>query len=262
MAVFRKELKMGSRGLCIWTLGIGFMLIICILLYPEMKSEMEQMNDMFANMGSFTQAFGMDKLNFGTLKGYYGVECGNMMGLMGGLYAAYLGITILSKEEREHTAEFLLVHPVDRSSVVVQKLAVVVTQVVVLNLVIFGGSALSVKLIGEELPMKEWVLLHVAYLLLQLEISMICFGVSAFLKRGSIAVGLGIAAIFYFMNLLRNISEDAKILKYITPYAYADAAGVLEEMSIDTTLLLLGVAYATVMVSVGFWKYVKKDIAV
>ena len=193
MAILSKELKKGSKSLCIWTLGIGFMLFVCIFLYPEMKTEMEEMNNLFANMGSFTQAFGMDQLNFGTLIGYYGVECGNMMGLMGGLYAAYLGVGMLSKEEKEHTAEFLLAHPVNRCSVVAQKLAAVVIQIVVMNLVIFGGSILSVKLIGEELPLKEWVLLHTAYLLLQLEISLICFGVSAFLKRGSIAVGLGIA---------------------------------------------------------------------
>lgn len=262
MAILSKELKKGSKSLCIWTLGIGFMLFVCIFLYPEMKTEMEGMNDMFANMGSFTQAFGMDQLNFGTLTGYYGVECGNMMGLMGGLYAAYLGVTMLSKEEKDHTAELLLAHPISRSSVVAQKLAAVVIQIITMNVVIFAGSILSVKLIGEELPMKEWVLLHMAYLLLQIEISLICFGVSAFVKRGSIAVGLGIAAIFYFMNLLRNISEDVEFLKFVTPYAYADAARVLEDMSLDMTLLLLGMLYAISMVVLGFGKYMRKDIAV
>ena len=64
------------------------------------------------------------------------------------------------------------------------------------------------------------------------------------------------------MNLLCNISEDAKFLKYITPYAYADAADILEELSLDTTFLLLGVGYAIAMVMVGFWKYMRKDIAV
>ena len=136
MAILSKELKKGSKSLCIWTLGIGFMLFVCIFLYPEMKTEMEEMNNLFANMGSFTQAFGMDQLNFGTLIGYYGVECGNMMGLMGGLYAAYLGVTMLSKEEKDHTAELLLAHPISRSSVVAQKLAAVVIQIITMNVVV------------------------------------------------------------------------------------------------------------------------------
>lgn len=261
MAVLQKELKKGSKGFLVWTLGIGFMLIVCIFLYPEMKTEMDGMNEMFSNMGAFTQAFGMDQLNFGTLVGFYGIECGNMMGLGGGLFAAYLGISMLSKEEKEHTAEFLLSHPVSRASVVAQKLLAVMIQIVVLNLVIFAGSVVAVKVIGEELPMKEWVLLHAAYLFLQIEIALICFGISAFLKRGSIGIGLGLAALFYFMNLIRNISEDAEFLKYITPYAYADSADIVAEMSLDKTLILLGMGYMVVMVILGFLKYTRKDIA-
>lgn len=260
MAILQKELQKGRKRLLMWTFGMGFMLLICIFIYPEMKMEMETMNDMFANMGTFTQAFGMDQLNFGTLIGYYGIECGNMMGMMGGLFAAYLGVTILSKEEKEGTADFLLTHPIRRSSVVFQKMLAVLIQIIAMNTIIYVCSLLSVLIIGEELPLKEWTLLHVAYLLLQVEISMICFGLSAFVKRGSIGIGLGLAGVLYFMNLIRNIVSEVEFLKYITPYAYADSAGLLADMKIDTTLLLLGMTYMVISVGLGFVKYRKKDI--
>lgn len=261
MAVLQKELKKGSKGFLVWSLGICFVLVICIFIYPEMKTEMEGMNNIFANMGSFTKAFGLEELNFGTLVGYYGVECGNMLGMGGGLFAAYIGVSVLSKEEKDHTAEFLLTHPISRASVVIQKLMAVIIQIVVMNLAIFVCSVLTVEVIGEELPTKEWVLIHMAYFLLQIEIAVICFGISAFLKRGSIGVGLGLAAMFYFMNLICNISEEAEFLKYITPYAYADSADIVAEMSLDKTLILLGMGYMVVMAVIGFVKYTKKDIA-
>ena len=135
MTVYIKELKQSFKSLCIWTASIGFMLLVCILLFPQMKSEMDSVSSIFANMGGFTAAFGMDKLSFGEIMGFYGVECGNVLGIGGGFFAALTGISALAKEEKEHTAEFLLTHPVSRFSVVTQKLLSILTQIFILNLV-------------------------------------------------------------------------------------------------------------------------------
>ena len=227
MTILKKELKKSVKGFAVWTGAIAFMMLICIFLYPQMKDQMEGMNQLFANMGSFTAAFGMDRLNFGTLTGFYGVECGNMLGLGGGFFAAYVGITMLSKEEKEHTAEFLLTHPVRRCSVVTQKFLSVVAEITALNVIIFACSVPAIMAIGEEVPAKELLLIHGAYLALQLEIGIICFGISAFLHRGSIGIGLGLAAVLYFMNIIVNISDKAEFLKYITPFAYAEPASII-----------------------------------
>lgn len=212
-------------------------------------------------MGGFTQAFGMDRLNFGTLIGFYGVECGNILGIGGGFFAAYLGVTMLSKEEKEHTAEFLLTHPVSRFSIVLQKLCSVAVQIVAMNVAIVMLSGISIIAIGEKIPMKEFCLIHTAYLLLQLEIGGICFGLSAFLRRGSIGIGLGTAAMLYFANLICNISDLAEFLKYITPFAYSEPADIVSDGSLNGLLLLLGFVYATAAIVIGFIKYVRKDIA-
>ena len=98
----------------IWTVVISFMIGVCVFIYPEMKGEMESISDVFADMGSFSAAFGMDQINFGTLRGYYAIECGNVLGLGGAVFAAICGAGILAKEEKEHTAEFLMTHPVNR----------------------------------------------------------------------------------------------------------------------------------------------------
>ena len=36
---------------------------MCVLMYPDMKSQMSDVSEMFSSMGNFTQAFGMDQLN-------------------------------------------------------------------------------------------------------------------------------------------------------------------------------------------------------
>ena len=261
MTIYIKELRQALKSLCIWTASIAFMMLVCIMLFPEMKDEMDSVSDVFANMGGFTAAFGMDKLSFGELMGFYGIECGNVIGIGGGFFAALAGISALAKEEKERTAEFLLTHPVSRCSVITGKLLSVLTQVIMLNLAVVGVSLISAAAVGEEFELKEFILLHIAYLIMQVEISCICFGISAFIKRGSIGIGLGLALALYFMNLVCNISEQAEFLRYITPYAYAEASSIISEGKLDVGLIAVGAVIAVAGVSAGYIKYLKKDIA-
>lgn len=260
MTLMRHELRQSRVSLAVWTGAIGFLMLICILLFPEMKGEMGGIGDMFASMGSFTAAFGMDRLNFGTLTGFYAVECGNILGLGGAFFAALCGVTVLAKEEKEHTAEFLLTHPVSRVRVVTEKLLAVLVQLLVLNGLILLLSLAAVAAVGEDIPWKELGLLHLAYFLLQLETAAVCFGLSAFLCRGAQGIGLGIAALLYFLNLIANLSEKADFLKYISPFGYAEGADIVTNGSLDGTLLLLGALYAVLGVAAAYWYYGRKDI--
>ncbi len=261
MTLMKHELKQGRKSLMIWTAAIGFLLAVCVFMFPEMKGKMDGVSDMFASMGSFTEAFGMDRINFGSLMGFYAVECGNILGLGGAFFAALCGVSILAKEEKEHTAEFLLTHPVSRVHIVAQKLLAVMIQIIVMNVLVCVLSIASIALIGETISWKELLLLHLAFLFLQIEIAGICFGISAFLRRGGLGIGLGIAAVMYFLNLIANISDSAKFLKYITPFGYTEGADIVSNASLDTGLVLLGMLYCVIGVVVAFMKYCKKDIA-
>lgn len=142
----------------------------------------------------------MDRLNFGTLIGFYAVECGNVLGLGGAFYAALCAISILSKEEKDRTVEFLFTHPVSRKKIVTEKLVAIWIQITVMNVIIFVLSVTSIGMIGGEIPWIEISLLHLAYYLLQIELAGICFGISAFLRKGSAGIGLGIATMMYFLT--------------------------------------------------------------
>ena len=69
MTLVKHELKQGKTSFLVWTVSIGFLLAVCVFLFPEMKGQMDGISETFASMGSFTAAFGMDRLNFGTLIG-------------------------------------------------------------------------------------------------------------------------------------------------------------------------------------------------
>lgn len=260
MTIVKHELKQGKTSFLIWTAAIGFLLMVCVFLFPEMKGQMESISDTFASMGSFTAAFGMDRLNFGTLIGFYAIECGNILGLGGAFYAVLCAVGILAKEEKDKTAEFLLVHPVSRIRIITEKLIAVFIQITALNLIIYAVSVGSMTMIGEEIPWKEVNLLHLAYYLLQIELSGICFGISSFLRKGSMGVGLGIATMMYFLNLIANITESAEFLKYITPFGYCEGADIVSNGKLDGTMVTIGIVMGIIGITVAYLHYTRKDI--
>lgn len=260
MTLVKHELRQGKAAFLIWTASIGFLLVICIFLFPEMKEQMADVNDIFASMGSFTEAFGMDRLSFGTLIGFYSVECGNILGLGGAFYASLCAAGILSKEEKDRTAEFLLAHPVSRKKIITEKLIAILLQITAVNLIIYALSVGSIAAIGEEIPWKEISLMHLAYYLLQLELAGICFGISAFLRKGSAGVGLGIAAMMYFLNLIANITDTADFLKYVTPFGYCEGADIVSNGSLDGTMVSIGAILGICGILIAYLKYTKKDI--
>lgn len=260
MTLVKHELRQGKISFLIWMAAIGFLLATCVFLFPEMKGQMEGVNDIFASMGSFTEAFGMDRLNFGTLVGFYSVECGNILGLGGAFYASLCAVGMLSKEEKDKTAEFLLTHPVSRGRVITEKLAAVLIQITAMNLIIYALAIGSIAAVGETIPWKEISLMHLAYYLLQIELAGICFGISAFLRKGSAGVGLGIAAMMYFLNLIANITETAEFLKYITPFGYCEGADIVSNGGLDGAMVAVGMIIGIGGIVIAYLKYMKKDI--
>ena len=133
-------------------------------------------------------------------------------------------------------------------------------QIVILNVIVFAVVVAGMAAIGENIPWEEMFLLHLAYLLLQIELAGICFGVSAFLRRGSVGVGLGVAVTMYFLNLISNITESAEFLKYITPFSYANGTEIVTEVTLDGKLIVFGMVYAIVGIVAAYIQYTKKDL--
>lgn len=261
MIMIRHELRQNRVSFWAWTLSIGFLIAVCIVIFPEMKGQMDGIGEIFASLGSFSEAFGMDKISFGTFLGFYSVECGNILGIGGAFFAALCGISALAKEEKQHTAEFLFTHPVGRTRVITQKLLAILIQILAMNLLVFALAVGAVALTGEPIPLREMALLHMANLLLQIEVAGICFGVSAFLRRGELSIGMGIAILLYFLGIVANLSEGAAFLRVITPFGYTEGADILANGSLDGGLILCGMAYTVVGILTAYRKYTGKDLS-
>lgn len=261
MTIFKHELRRGRVPLIIWSAAVSLMMALCICIYPDMAQQMEDVSAIFSQMGSLSSAFGMDKLNYGEFIGFFGIECGNILGLGGALFAALMGTGALAKEEGGHTAEFLLTHPISRVRVVAEKLGALAVQLVLFNMVVIAVTALSVAAIGEDAPFKTFALLFLAHFLLQLEVAAITFGISALLSRNNPGVGLGLAAVFYFLNLAANLAGSVEFLKFLTPFSYTESADIISAGALPGEYLAVGGAFTLLGVAAAFVVYSRKDIS-
>ena len=260
MTVLIHELKRSRLSWIIWSAAISFMLGVCVIIYPEMSSQMGDIGAMFSDMGAFSEAFGMDQLNFGEFTDYFGIECGNSLGLGGALFAAITGISVLVKEEKDHTAELLLTHPISRAQIVTEKLLSVLAQLLILNLSVIAVSAVSVLIIGEKTDVGKLALLFLANFLLQLEIAAITFCLSAVLRRGGLGIGLGLSLALYFLNILANLSEKTEFLKYLTPFGYTDGSYIIKNGTIEFRYLIPGMVISAICIVMTYKHYAAKDI--
>ena len=261
VTIYKREMKTDVKCLPIWFICVGGMGFACILLFSSMQESMEGMAESFASMGAFSDAFGMSQLSIATLIGFYATEIGTIHGLGGAMFAAVISTNMLSKEEDGHTGEFLFSLPIARGKAVIAKWCSVASHIFLFNLFCVGIYLLGFILLGEEVPMKEFILYHTMQLLMQLQIAAICYAVSAFMKKNKLGLGLGIVLLLYAYDLMARVIPDLSDSKILSPFSYANAADILSTGEISATATVLGVVILIISLCLAYIVYDKRDLA-
>ncbi len=260
ITIFCHEMKRNFKTLLIWSLSVGFIGMVCILLYSSMEADMQEMAEGFSNMGAFSEAFGMTTLSIGTLAGFFATEIGTVQGLGGGLFAAGLGIGLLSKEEDGHTGEFLYTLPLSRTTVVIGKLMAMLGNLVLFNLICLLCYQIGFAILGESVDTGKFLMFMGLQLLMYVEIGAICFAISAFQNRSKIGIGMGVALLLYAFDLMGRVVPDLGDLLFVGPYSYANASDIFAGRELETTGILLGVCVVVIACAAAFVHYNRKDL--
>ncbi|MBZ9609673.1 ABC transporter permease [Clostridium estertheticum] len=134
MNVFIVEMRAHRKGLIIWAFGILFMVVAGMGKYVALSVSGQSMNDLFDQMPkSMQKIFGIGSFDLSKASGYYGMLF-LYLALMATIHAAMLGADIISKEERDKTAEFLLSKPISRNKIITSKLLAAFVNVLILLL--------------------------------------------------------------------------------------------------------------------------------
>lgn len=261
MIMLKHELTMNIKSLLTWILCVGICCCGCILLFDSVAESMGKMAESFAGMGSFSAAFGMDKISIATLEGFYAAEVSIIFSLGGAMFAAMTGAMLLSKEEEGHTAEFLHTLPLGRGRIFIWKYMALLVLILMFNFCCTCFDVAGFLGIGAEVVWKKYFLYHMASLLMQIEIGSICFLISACSKRKQIGLGLGIAVFFYLMDIMCRIIPDIKGLKYLTPFYYANAADLFSGRDVEYVQAAIGLGISVVAIAAAGIVYSQRDLS-
>lgn len=262
MTVITHEWKLNYKTLIIWLVAIAALGGGCMFLYPLMGDSMTGMDEIFSSMGAFTQAFGLDKLSMATANGFFATEVGTIYALGGGMFAALLGIGLLSKEEGGHTSEFLYTLPLGRLSIFFQKYIAMISMLIIFGLVNYGVFIGSFLGIGEPIPWKILSIYMLLQFLLQLELSTICYLISSLNKRIQVGLGIGLALVFYLLDIFSRITDEISGLKYITPFYYSNASSIFTNNGhVDMCLVGISLGITVICITVSAILFNKKDLS-
>ncbi|WP_277934353.1 ABC transporter permease subunit [Parablautia intestinalis] len=259
MTLFLQELKMNKRQLLAWTICIGVCCFGCILLFQGLEETMGEMQDVYAQMGAFAAAFGMNRMDAGTMEGFYATEISLIFAVGGAMFAAMLGICMLAKEEEGRTADFLNTLPLGRNYILAWKYAAMAVLIFLFNSACLCWELLGFIKTGHMVPLKELLLFHGAQLLMQLEIGSLCFLASVFCRKKQVGAALGFAILLYGMDLMCRIVPDIERLKYVTPYYFSNAADIFINGSVDGKMAGISAAVTVVCTVAAIVFYKRKD---
>jgi len=265
MVIFKREMNRNLKGLIIWTLVISGIAILNLMMFPDVAKQQAAIDQLIKQLPqALIKAFGMDKLSMADPLGYYATKGYIMIILFGSIYAVMLAGNMLSKEHNEKTIEFLLSNPVKRSGVVTQKLLAIFTNLLIFNLLVTAANYIGFKMAGAEFDMGVFLLLSLAPFLLHLVFASISFFLSSRIKksRSIVSISLGLVFVMYFLDIVSGISDKFENLKYITPYEYVDAVGIVINKGINTSYLGIMAGVIIICNLAAYLIYQRRDIAV
>lgn len=264
MNVYIREMKAHRKSLIIWCIGMIALIGSGMGKFAGFSSSGQSMNQLMAQMPKSLQAFlGVGSLDMSTASGFYGVLFLYIV-LLATIHATMIGATIISKEERDKTVEFLFVKPLPRKKIIGIKLLAALSQVGILSTITWSASLIIVgRYSSGETINSDIGFTMIGMLILQVLFLVIGTAIAASTKKPGKAATLatGVLLVTFILSFAIDLSEKIEDLKYLTPFKYFEAKtvmdGGLELIFIGISLALIGVLAVSTFVF-----YDKRDLKI
>jgi len=264
MNIYKHEFKMSFRSVIIWSMALIVLMFIMMSLFSGMAADAELMNEMMAEFpDELLAAFGMTGLDMSTVLGFYSfifLFCQICLAIQASNY----GFSLVSIEEREKTADFLLAKPIGRARILTSKLLSAGTGLAITNIVVWITTLVTINLFrdGRAYDTTALLLLLLSIAIFQLFFLSVGMLISLLVKRVRNVTPFSMALVFgmYLLNAFGNmLGEDT--LEIITPFKHFDANYIINNSAYDLPLVLLSVMIIIVSIVGSYLLYGRRNIA-
>jgi ABC-2 type transport system permease protein len=261
--IFQHEFGMHLRSVITWSVAVAALIFVFVSLFSSFAQDAELLNEMMSNFPEeLLTAFGMNGVDLSTVLGYFSFAF-LFAQICLAIQAANYGFSLVSVEEREWTADFLLTKPVGRPQILTSKLLAALSGLAITDVVVWISSLGFINLFKGERTYETTplLLLLLSIVLFQLFFLFVGLAVSLLVKRirsvtpYSMALGFGMYVLSVFGDML---GESA--LEKITPFKHFDPTYIIQHGAYDVPLVLISVSVILISLVGSYVLYTRRDI--
>lgn len=262
MNILVHELRAYRKSTIVWTISLIAIAALFMSFFPSFTKDTEEFRKLLEGYpAALREAFGINLDTFFSILGFYCYGL-SFVTLCGAIQAMNLGTSIVSKEVREKTADFLFTKPVTRTAVLTNKLLAVLISIVITNIFyIAAATLLACQVAAEDFDVGIFVLLSLTVLLTQLIFLGIGIIVSVIFQKikSVLTVSLATVFAFYFLGMFSSTSGD-EVKRYLSPFKYFDTAYIMEQSKYEASFLITGAGFIIIAIGISYFIFAKKDI--
>lgn len=262
LTLARRELRRTRKGLVAWLVPAATLTALTVSVQPQMAQQGSVFEQKMKLMPpELLVAFGMRDANLTDPVSYLATNFTFIL-IIGAVFAALLGATLLTHEEAYGTGDMLWSLPMKRRVAVLAKVAVGILLIVVWEVAVAAVALATFKGAGVTLsdPGRVGLLfaggafVHLAVLGIALVAT-----VRTRRPRAAATTGLGVALGLYGAGVGAALAEKLAALKWLSPFRYAEPSAIARTGALpDEAWLLPVVLIATVVVAIVV--YERKDL--
>ena len=264
--IFFKEFKNNIRGTVITSLVVVLYTAFSLLIYSSMQENISKIKEFYYIMPeSFQVAFNFHINQWNNVLGFYVTYFVYFVPIITGCYSIILGTKLLSKEEQNKTAEFLLSRPLSRNQIISSKLFTFFIHILGINLLAFITSLFGSGLISDwEFNLKSLIILHTYGFLICLFFGILGFFITVVMKRAKAITGIGIGIVLgtYFYDAMIRVFGKVQFLLYLTPFKYVNLEAHSPNYGFDAWRLIYFIGIVGFLIMLSYVFYRSKDILV
>lgn len=262
MNMFLHEMKASGKSTFIWALSLGLLGAFMLSMFPTISDNAVEMKQILeAYPEAVRKALGISLESFTNLLGYYPFIFSYIL-LFGAIQAMHLGVSIVAKEERGKTADFLLAKPVSRQQIITFKLLAAVFSILITNGVYLGISSYVATIVTDDpFSMETFIMISLTLPFVQMVFLALGIMLSVLLPKikSIISFSLGTVFAFYIISLLDS-SLGEKKLRFLSPFEYFDLTYIAKNNAYETGYSLLALGVMIVSIAISYFVFAKKDI--
>lgn len=262
--MLKRELKVNLKSFIIWLLILIGIFLIVYLIYPyiitdESIKSVDELMEIFPE--GVLKTFNMDITSISTAYGWFKTEGFMFILIIIGLYASFLGGSILLKEENDKTIEYLATLPVKRKNIVTSKIIASFIYIFLITLCLGIFNYISLKISG-DINTKQFIYLSTTPILIAYPFFSINLFISTYLHKNkkTIGISLGMVFIFYIISILSEISSKVEFLKYFSIYTLADTRNVIINIKFNPYYIITSLLLTTIFIIGTYYRYQKKEL--